>query len=107
MTSISPALLFFGCAIALLAILVSNALRRLVVIGAVIALLIAAKGVFIRDQHFSRRDAELMELLQPTWAGPCSSGERAAILKVNGWYYLAAEAGVDADSSCIDIRFWR
>lgn len=107
MGSISPALLMFGGAIALMAILVSQALRRLAVVAVLLLLLIASKNVFIREKRFPRSNAELMQPIQPTWAGPCSSGERAAILKINGWYYLAAEPGIDAECSCVDIRFWQ
>jgi hypothetical protein len=107
MGSISPALLIFGCALALLVILVSQAMRRLAVVVVVLGGLWAASNVFIRTRACPLNGVECMMPLQPVAAGPCSASERSAVLKIDGHYYLAAQPGIAAEASCIDLRFWQ
>lgn len=105
--SISPALLTLGCVAVALLLLLNQGARRLTAVALFIGLLWAGKNVFIKTRACPAGGGECMAPLQPAWAGFCSADDQAAILKVNGQLYLAAEAGAHAQSTCVDVRFWQ
>jgi hypothetical protein len=106
MENFSP-LMWLGCGIAVLAVLISPKLRLLVGAAVFIFCLIAGKSVFIKEHRFPAGQAELFEPVMEQYAGWCWSGDNAAVVKQGGWYNIAAGPGVAADCSCFDWRFWQ
>lgn len=105
MNSFSPGVALLG-GLLLLILIMTRGGRLLLGTTLVIALLIAARGVFVRTHTCSTGGTEACVLeLQPTWSGFCST-ERAAILTVDGSYFLTAEQGREASATCVDLRFW-
>src|SRR5262245_61564257 len=72
-----------------------------------VALLLVAKKIFVRTTPCPGYGLACNQVLQPVWAGFCTSSGDAGILKIDGEYVLTAPASSQADATCIDIRVWR
>lgn len=84
--------------------LLISALGRKVAIAAVlIILLVATHRLFVRTHACSAGFAECYLELQPATYGPCVSSNRSGLLNIDGVRYLAAEAGIAASATCINV----
>src|SRR5262245_60554403 len=86
MSAIDPWLLVFGAAIALLAILISPAVRMVAVVLVIVGLLVGGYHTFVRSAACSQFGGPCRVPLSPTWAGTCWSSANAAVLKEDGRY---------------------
>jgi hypothetical protein len=106
MTNVSPGLALLA-GILLIVVILSRGGRMLVAIALLVGIALAAKGVFIRTFACPRSFERCFVEAQPAWHGPCVPSERSGILKINQAYFLTAEAGVEAQATCVSIAFWQ
>ena len=107
MVTTHPGLFILMIGIGLLVVLISRVAR----IFAIVVLLDRScdrrEKRFLHDKACPHDGRDCYIELQPVWAGPCMSGDRAGVLKIDGSYYLTAEAGTEASATCLDVRFWQ
>jgi hypothetical protein len=106
MNMIHPWLLALVIGVAVLAVLVSETIRRLAIALVFIGALWAGYRVFIRSAECSKSDGPCHVQLSPTWASICWSSSNAALEKQGGYYHLVSDGLHNTDAHCADARFW-
>jgi hypothetical protein len=96
----------------LLLVLLSNqTARRLALAVAFIAILLAAKQVFVHGASCDATGLPCQQLLMnTTFAGWCwASSDDASVLRRDGQYFLVADGSNRSRvrGQCFDVRFWR
>ncbi len=97
------------CGVLLLIVVLSTPWgQALAALGLGAAVVVMAYSVLVHTYTCPRTDAPCtLTNIQPTWAGPCFSSDKAGLIKQEGFYHLTASAGVDGRVTCADIRILR
>ena len=103
----NTALMVLVCGIAALAILSTDAGRKVAAFLVFAFLAVAAFKVFVRTHNVDPATATIREI-QPLWAGPCFPSDGSMLLKENGRYFLSGSGGGNQGQAyCFDWRVWK